>query len=478
MIKRLFIYLFIFFMLGFDKINATEIVYLNNRFDYLYEESKTLIKNWDLNSAKTKIYEYIDKTNFIYCEWFNLLIDIEKRNNNSNIEAYEKIYESCNFFNLWNYKSTFESIKWLNFDNYKDTDKDLYVILNLYFNTISRVTIFPWYEKLYDIDNSFRFLTDNKDYILKNFRITYWNRMFRYYYEKNDKEKYSFFYDTYLKKSDFIDKLIVESFISNTEEQLLSLFKYENSILEDKSGGIFYLNIYQVIYKKLYELSYNNNDIEKSIQYFFRLTDLWNKVKENNIYYSKSVIDFMIKIENLKLYKDIILENILSDNSQSIYDLYDNVNYLNKFLSSKENIYTDYDKNSIISSLEYVFSWYKDTWNTDKFLHIKDIILNTFKRLMILNSEWHFDLNKIFVDRIELNYINYIPELKEYKIEDILLDSYTDDNILLDSSTDDNILLKTENEKKGFILINVKYIITLIFILLIFIWIIFWNQKK
>lgn len=455
-------------MLGFDKINATELIYLNNRFDYLLEESSTLIKNWDLNTAKIKVYEFIDKTNFKHCEWFNVLTDIEKWNNNPNVKVYEKIYESCKFFNSWDYKNSFDSLKWLNFNNYKTTDEDLYIILNLYFSIISKVTMFPWYEELYDIENSFKFLIDNKDIILKNFRLDYWNRMFRYYFDKKEKNDYLFFYNTYLKKSDFIDKLVVETLISSTEEQLLSLFKYENIIFEDKSGGNYYINMYQFIYRKLYEISSKNNNIGKSIQYSFRLNDLLNRVEENNIYYSKNIIDFIVKIENIESYKEIILENILSDNKQSVYDLYYNINYLNKFISSEENIYTYHDKSTIISNLDYILFWYKDSKNKDNFPYIKDIILNTFKRLLILNSEGYFNLNRIFVDSIELNYVNYIPELKEYKIENILLDSYTDDNILL----------KTEDKKEFFNLINVKYIVTLVFILLIFIWIIFWNQKK
>jgi hypothetical protein len=98
--KKIFSFLFLILMFFTKNTNASEILYNNARFDNIYIESKDYLEKGDYEKSKEKIYEYLDKTNLLYCNSYDILIELSDKTNKEYISEYEKLKRSCEAFKI------------------------------------------------------------------------------------------------------------------------------------------------------------------------------------------------------------------------------------------------------------------------------------------------------------------------------------------------------------------------------------------
>jgi len=443
-------------MLLFWVNTSANFKYSNNRFTSDLTEINNYIKDNDYSNAKIKLFEYIDKTNLLYCDWYSELKKINYTNADNLL--IDNLYDICNNFTNWHFNESFNKLLLLKV-NKNNIDNDVYLIYKLLEYSIFKVTnTVKWYDNLYNVTEVNSFLLNNKKELLDKFPISYNFRLWMWYFDEKDKKSFNDNY-IYLKNKDYYLKPFIEinyNYINSLDvKEYETIFNYENIILEDISWS-YMANSYFFVYNILYDYYSKINDKEKEIDNFIKMRNLRWSLNDNILF------KYLSEIENLENYKEIIIFN----SDDRYYDFIYNFSLLKNFIDNWKKLSTS-DYNLILWSYKYLLKYYNlykleiENWRTEKSFKNTYLI---FWIVQLVNStdSWKLDIP----DYIGI-FLENDKETNKYFILEKEWDKYT---------VSINNWVETEKiwDKNKFFSI----VILIIFVFLLLWWLIFVSQKK
>lgn len=454
--KKFILLISFIIMIFSNSLSNANFEYWNDRFILDLKEVNNFIDDKDYNSAKTKIFEYIDKTNLLYCDSYEVLKKLDYSNSDKDI--IDSLWKVCSSFINWDFTKSFELLKKIPSDKLSN-QSELYYLYKLLEYFVYKVTdTVDWYEKLYNLEEVNSFLSENKQQFLLLFPISYNFRVWVWYFDINDKQNFNLYYNL-LKDKDFYLKPFFEInyLVLNWKnvESFEKIFNYQNIIIKDKDWP-YYANMYFMINKNLYEHFYKLGNEEKEIYYFLRMQ------REKWFLKNNKTFRYLLSKKNITDYEEIIKNNVDAE----YYNFFHNFLILKSFIDGWVRLsLEDYQK--LMWAYDFILNYYEENkldienWRVD--ISFRETYIDYWlTELIKLTDSWKLEVPSNIWIFIEKN-------KSTYSIFDV---ERTEDKFIL--SINNNVVSETIWKKNKFI--NIVLILLFIFILLW--WVIFLTQKK